>query len=139
MALCLFLHLQTLPYQNRIVAIFSPCIYGCLYEFKLFDLYRDRKINLFQSSWKACHLVRVIIRILKMDSLPLIMSDSKRYLCNLTIWDQTHKFGGFSVLHFSDPKYSHRVSVFRGSGGKFISENIFIYIRLFGEAINLCI
>ena len=33
------LHLQTLPYQNRVVGIFSPCRYGCHFEFKMADLY----------------------------------------------------------------------------------------------------
>ena len=63
------LHLQTLPYQNQVVAIFPQCMYGCHFEFKMADLYRDRKINKLQSSWKACDLVRLIIRFLKMYGL----------------------------------------------------------------------
>ena len=48
---------------------FFPCMYGCYFEFKMADLYMDRKIKLLQSSWKVCHLVRLIIRILKMYGL----------------------------------------------------------------------
>ena len=40
-------------------------------NFKMADLYRDQQIYLLQSSWKACHFIRLIIRILKMYSLLL--------------------------------------------------------------------
>ena len=51
------LHLQTPPYQNRVVAIFSPCmyiIYGCHFEFKMSDLYSDGKIKLKSMSSCSC-------------------------------------------------------------------------------------
>ena len=46
-------HRQTLPYQNQVAYM------AAISNLKMADLYRDWTINLLQSSWKACHLVRV--------------------------------------------------------------------------------
>ena len=47
-------HLQTLPYQNRVVAICFSCIVSqpmaAILNLKMADLYVDRKNNLLQSS-----------------------------------------------------------------------------------------